>query len=193
MEMWKWSACVLDSSAAIAIAVFFPCFKRYGKNIIRLATVCQYSSLLGIKKKSNTSLVKWQPSAGYQKSRQLCSRIICILLQGPCGQIEMGWSLLDLDCVAPWGQKFLDKELKEGSEGKIKKEKKKKINRRTQQLVMLKDEMKKGSALRIHWMDVCGANKRSQRLGEDENADGTAVFGLLKTPSKETSSTSLHR
>lgn len=87
----------------------------------------------------------------------------------------------------------MDKELKEGSEGKIKKEKKKKINRRTQQLVMLKDEMKKGSALRIHWMDVCGANKRSQRLGEDENADGTAVFGLLKTPSKETSSTSLHR
>lgn len=84
------------------------------------------------------------------------------MLQGPRGQTEMGWTLLDMDYAARQGQKLLDKELKEGSKEKQSKY----INRGTQQLAILKDDVKKGSALRIHWMDVHGANKLSCNLAK---------------------------
>lgn len=74
----------------------------------------------------------------------------------------MGWTLLDMDYVAQRGQKLLDKELKEGSEEKQSKY----IDRKTQQLAILKDDAKKGSALRIHWMDVHGDIKLSYNLAK---------------------------
>lgn len=78
----------------------------------------------------------------------------------------MGCPLLDVDYVALRCEdtSYWTKSLKKAQK---KKKNNKQINRGTEQLATLKDDVKKGSALRIRWMDAHGDNKLSYNLAKD--------------------------
>lgn len=70
----------------------------------------QYNGMSETEKKSNTRLVKWQPSAGYYKNWQVtCYNDMHFVVQA----MWTNWTLLIMDYVTQYRQRLLDKGIKD--------------------------------------------------------------------------------